>query len=82
MGRLEGLFIAYEEDVKNAIGELANFGEVLGKHSNIKFELHHDDFEIIDKATDRWLLDTEEMFESCNLSGYNPLDYVEFGEEE
>ncbi len=75
-GDLEGLFVATEAEVQELMGQDVNFGEVLGKHSEVygtieegeitKVEL---DTETVEKVTailgDTW-------------SGYNPLEYVSY----
>lgn len=81
MGRLEGLFIATQEEVDNAIGKHLSFGEVLGKHSDIEGELWKT--EITVRSEDQDLIQKlEEIFEGRNISGYNPLDYLPEEEEE
>lgn len=74
MGELEGIFAATEEEIDKAVGETVNFGEVLGKHSDISFRLEKDHFELltgdqdfIKKATEYKLIP----------SGHNPLSYLE-----
>lgn len=44
MGSLEGLFIAEEKDVKDIIGKNVQFGEVLGKHSDVYDTMTEDMF--------------------------------------
>lgn len=76
MGFLSGLFIADEEDVKASIGKTVNFGEVLGKHSDVVCILKQDDLKII--ADDPKYIDrTIEYFGRQTLCGYNPLSYME-----
>ncbi len=77
MGSLEGLFVADEVDVAAAIGKRMYFGEVLGKHSDIAFDLEaehltvaSDDQDFLEKLVD--LL-------GADISGFNPLDYVPGG---
>lgn len=81
MGEISGLFIADEKDVKDAIGQTVYLGEVLGKHSDIDLELDKTQFKVIPvpRETIEILL---EAFGSHTLCGMNPLEYVEFGEEE
>ena len=35
MGRVEGIFVKDQDDVKNAIGRHVYFGEILSKHSEV-----------------------------------------------
>jgi len=76
MGRLFGLFVAEEKDIKNIIGKKAYFGEVLGKHSEIYGTIEENDIEIV--TNDQEFIAKFENF-NCAI-GYNPLDYVR-GEE-
>lgn len=75
MGDVEGLFIAEEADVDAAIGSQVSFGEILGKHSEISGTLSSVDLKVISDEQDRidWLLGII----GPNVSGYNPLDYIQ-----
>lgn len=74
MGDLEGLFIADEEQAKQAIGQYAYFGEVLGKYSEIEGAIEEGDISIVDVSEATMI----ELFNIMgeNVSGYNPLDYI------
>lgn len=52
MGELDGLFVAYDKEVKAAIGKEVYFGEVLGKHSEIYGELEESELTKIDVEKD------------------------------
>jgi len=72
-GSLEGIFLAEDEDVEILINNKIeiHFGEVLGKHSDIRGNLEQNE---ITKITDDEKV--IEIFEKYNLqSGYNPFDY-------
>lgn len=76
MGDVEGLFIATEDEVKNAIGKEIYFGEILGKHSKIYGTFDEKDVQKLD-------LDSETVEKVTKLlgkkwSGYNPLHYVQY----
>ena len=75
MGDVEGLFIAEESEVDSAIGSQVYFGEILGKHSEISGTLSSGDLRVISDEQDKidWLLDII----GCDVSGYNPLYYVQ-----
>ena len=79
-GVLEGLFVADSSEVKDAIGKIADFGEVLGKHSKIAYEIEPSDIEVL--STDQKLIDMLiELRNTTDISGYNPLHYaIEEGE--
>lgn len=75
-GEVEGLFVATEEIIQNAIDKEVNFGEILGKHSEIYGTLEMYDLEKLD-------LDSETVEKVTKLlgetwSGYNPLNYVHY----
>jgi hypothetical protein len=76
MGELEGVFVAEYDDVFNAYGKKCYFGEVLGKHSEVTTVLEptmimvmSSDQEFIEKLL--------EVFRGENISGFNPLRYLE-----
>lgn len=80
MGDVEGLFIAEESEVDAAIGSQVYFGEILGKHSEISGTLSSVDLKVISDEQDKidWLLGII----GPNVSGYNPLDYVQQEEDD
>lgn len=73
MGRLSGIFSADEKDIENSIGKTVNFGEVLGKHSEIVLNITNDDFTEI--TGDQEFIDKFEQY-NCSM-GHNPLEYLE-----
>lgn len=79
-GDLEGVFIAEEKTITNAIGSEVDFGEVLGKHSYIHGTLDEDDLEVIDMS-EELLAELKEKL-GRTISGYNPLNYIEDEEDE
>jgi len=46
-GVLESVFIATQEEVNALIGKHLNLGEVLGKHSEVCFDLKEEDIELV-----------------------------------
>ena len=75
MGFVDGLFIAEETDVQNAMGKEVYFGEILGKYSEVYCEL--------DSSNVRAISDDQEKIEWIRslvgfdtISGYNPLEYI------
>ena len=71
-GEIDGLFVADSEAVAKAIGKTVNFGEVLGKHSEIYGTLEADEITLKSDANDH-----VEMFLHLDLAtGYNPLSYL------
>lgn len=73
MGDVEGIFVACDRQIENALGKRIYFGEILGKHSEIYGDLNKEDLTIltedqdfIKKAVEYGILPT----------GFNPLDYL------
>ena len=79
IGELDGLFIADDCVVAETIGKNIYFGEVLGKHSEIYGVLEEKDLKVLSEDADKvnWLFD---LMQGYNVSGYNPLNYIEEGE--
>lgn len=74
MGSLDGVFSATEDDIQLLCDtkQVVDFGEVLGKHSEISKEMK---IEYFTKVTeDSGFI---EMFESLDLAnGFNPFEYL------
>lgn len=74
-GCIQGLFVATQEDIDNALGETIYFSGIWGKHSEVFltfFEAHIDRMDVSQQAIaeiTKVLGDT--------WSGHNPLDYIE-----
>lgn len=79
-GSVEGLFVADEKDIEKAMGREVYFGEILGKHSEVYGSLDSDDLKVISEDQEKieWLIEIL----GYNVSGYNPLDYVNFESKE
>ena len=75
-GSLEGIFLASERELKNLVGKELSFGEVLGKHSDVRDTFSMDNVEIVtvDPEVTRFFY----MYDLS--SGYNPLDYYKIEE--
>lgn len=80
MGSLDGLFIATQEEVDNAIGKQMYFGEVLGKHSDVQGTLEAHEITLISNEQDKidWLVGLV----GYSVSGFNPLDYIRESEDD
>jgi hypothetical protein len=73
MGVLEGVFAENEKLIKKIIGRNVYFGEVLGKHSDVRVRMEEDHFT---KLTDDQ--DFIKKFKEYELaSGFNPFNYIE-----
>jgi len=74
-GSLEGLFVATEKEVEDAIGAYMYFGEVLGKHSEVYGDLEKGDITKLNVSPEA----VEEVAKhlGTSWSGFNPLDYIE-----
>ena len=73
---LDGLFVAEESDMNALIGKEINFGEVLGKHSEIYGTLEDGDITV--KSDDQAFIDQlVEIIGNRSISGYNPFDFYD-----
>lgn len=72
-GDLEGVFIATDQQISDAIGKLAYFGEVLGKHSEVMCHLNHGHVRLL--TQNQLAIQVVEQY--CLESGFNPLKYIE-----
>lgn len=74
-GDLDGLFVATQEELDQSYGSTVDFGECLGKHSEVYGELEPSAIEYLsgDQEKIDWLV---EMAGGTTISGYNPLHYV------
>ena len=73
MGEIESLFISDDKSVEEAIGKEVYFGEVLGKHSEIFFDLEPDDIQEV--SDDQELVEKLlELYPKGTVCGLNPLN--------
>jgi len=70
------MFVATEQEVQNVIGKHANFGEVLGKHSEIYGTIEENEIEKVD--LDSKTVEKVSFILGETWSGYNPLNYVHY----
>lgn len=78
MGDVTGLFVADIRDVEDAFGEEIYFGEILGKHSEIRGEFTENDVEMLLLPEETLDLLIEKVGKGdTTLCGYNPLEYIE-----
>jgi hypothetical protein len=72
MGYMSGIFIAESRSIETLIGKDVDFGEALGKHSEIEGTIEEGDVLLV---TDD--VEAVSMFEKYKLTtGYNPLEYI------
>lgn len=77
MGFLDGLFICDDEDLDKIIDYgTVSFGEVLGKHSDVRIKFIREEFEILTDDQD-FINRLEKYTGGKSISGYNPLGYLE-----
>ena len=76
MGEVDGLFVASDKEIQNAIGKDVYFGEILGKHSEVYGVLDEDDLEKVNLDS----VSTERVAKLLGdtWGGYNPLDYLRY----
>lgn len=70
-GDLDGIFVSRPDIVELAFDRMAYFGDVLGKYSNIHFELKPSQFETLSDD-----LNVVEFVKRRGRTGYNPLNYA------
>jgi hypothetical protein len=74
-GEVDGLFVATESEIKEAIGKQVYFGEILGKHSEVYGTLDEGDVEKVNISPSA--VDEVSQVLGDNWSGYNPLQYID-----
>lgn len=79
-GSLDGLFVATEKEVKDAIGKEVYFGEVLGKHSDVYGTIDEGDIYKLDISPEA--VKEVSVHLGTDWSGFNPLDYIRYSCEE
>lgn len=73
-GEVEGIFIATEDEIDNyLVGQEINFGEILGKHSDVDIYFEKSDFECLD-VSESTIKDLFRVFGSRTIAGYNPFE--------
>lgn len=80
MGDVDGLFVTTKEELEKAYDKRVYFGEILGKHSEVYGTLERKDIEIL--SEDQIFIDQLTHLLGDHLSGYNPLDSIEEGQDE
>jgi len=80
-GIVEGVFICTKQQITDAVGKEVYFGEILGKHSEVYGTLNDVDIEIL--SPDPKVIDILlGVFPDGEISGYNPLSYIQETDEE
>lgn len=74
-GEVEGLFVADDQQIEDAVGKHVDFGEILGKHSEVFGTLDHADLKVL--SIDQDFIEKCESIKGLLPQGYNPLDYLE-----
>ena len=75
-GDLQGLFIADDSEVAEAIDTEVYFGEALGKHSEIYGTFEERDVKLVTQDQE-FIQKLQEILKvSTTISGYNPLEYL------
>ena len=75
MGDVEGLFVCNKKDLEAAYGKEVYFGEILGKHSEVSGTFNEGDITILTEDQD-FIAKFIEIMGSGDISGYNPLSYL------
>ena len=71
--KIQGIFLAYEYDVRDLVGVTVYFGEIAGKHTEVIRKIDYEDVILVtDDPT------AVHIFERYDLEcGINPFDYSE-----
>lgn len=77
-GAVEGIFVATQREIAEALDKRVYFGDILGKHSDVHGVLEDADLTML--TAEPAAVDTFQRY--VKTSGYNPLDYLEEEEEE
>lgn len=80
MGDVEGLFVTTREELAAGYGKSVYFGEILGKHSEVYGFLEEKDITI--ESDDEEFIDKLVSLLGEHISGYNPLDNIQEGQDE
>ena len=75
-GNVNGMFIADEKAVDIAMGNEVSFGEILGKHSDVRGYLEECDLKVVE-VSGQTVKELKNAL-GCTISGYNPLNYVSY----
>ena len=78
MGDLSGIFVADDKDIVESRGKCVNFGEALGKHSEVYIEDFSPETCLTELTSDIEFINKFLDFE-CEV-GYNPLEYIDYEE--
>lgn len=76
MGNLEGLFVCTQDELDDIKGRMIQFGEVLGKHSNVYSDETYVKCRVISKDQE-FIADLLTVSGYNTVCGFNPLDYTE-----
>ncbi len=79
-GCLDGLFTCTQAELESLKGRFVYFGEVLGKHSDVYTEHSHENCQIL-PTKEGDIATVVRLFGVGNISGLNPLEYVEEDED-
>lgn len=75
MGDVDGMFVVEKAHLEASYGKHVEFGEILGKHSEICGPLDRDDITVV--SEDQTFLRQLVAIMGCDLGGYNPLEYMQ-----
>ena len=71
-GTIEGIFVEERDKVASIMGKTIDFGDVLGKHSEVIGEIDVGDISLVTEDTQ-----AVAIFERYNMeTGYNPFYYL------
>lgn len=77
-GDIESVFVADQAEVDEIIGKYIYFGEVLGKHSEVRGTIEENDITVL--TDDQDFIEKAEKY-GISSCGPNPLEYYEMSQE-
>lgn len=75
MGYVDGLFVCTEEELKSLYGTTIEFGEILGKHSEISVRFAEKDLIVLTEDQE-FIYKLVTLIGKNSIPGYNPLNYL------
>lgn len=76
MGAVEGLFVCEPGALEGLYGKSVYFGEILGKHSEVYFQMKKEYINVVSDDQDFISKLCSVMGQNRTIGGYNPFDYL------
>lgn len=79
-GHVDGMFVCDKEELGKLYNRKIYFGEILGKHSDVRLDFTEDDF-VIHTDDQEFITKLTGYVGGQHISGYNPLHFLPEDEE-